>query len=84
MSLCITAHPLGTSFTNIFSTSFLKRRCDRALRAGKAEGAKCLLGGNRRGAKGYYVEPTVFSDVTGAPFRKTSSWPRSWANFSFV
>lgn len=31
---------------------------------GKKEGAKLLTGGNRWGNKGYYVEPTVFADVT--------------------
>jgi len=30
---------------------------------GKKEGAKCVLGGNRLGDKGYYVAPTVFTDV---------------------
>jgi len=33
--------------------------------SGKCEGAKLLCGGNRVGTKGYFVEPTVFSDVTG-------------------
>ncbi|OMJ85753.1 hypothetical protein SteCoe_12882 [Stentor coeruleus] len=32
--------------------------------SGKKEGAKLLTGGNRWGNKGYYVEPTVFADVT--------------------
>jgi len=31
--------------------------------AGKKEGAKCLVGGQRFGKKGYYVEPTVFTGV---------------------
>jgi aldehyde dehydrogenase (NAD+) len=31
--------------------------------AGKREGAKLLTGGNRVGQRGYFVEPTVFSDV---------------------
>jgi aldehyde dehydrogenase (NAD+) len=31
---------------------------------GKAEGAKLTTGGNRVGDKGYFVEPTVFADVT--------------------
>src|SRR5438067_7947455 len=31
--------------------------------AGKKEGAKMLLGGNRVGKKGYFIEPTVFTDV---------------------
>ncbi len=30
---------------------------------GKKEGAKLLTGGDRSGSKGYFVEPTVFSDV---------------------
>ena len=34
------------------------------IETGKAEGAKCLLGGARAGSKGYYVQPTVFSDVS--------------------
>ena len=31
---------------------------------GKQEGAKCLTGGKRHGDKGYFVEPTLFADVT--------------------
>lgn len=31
---------------------------------GKSEGAQCLTGGNRFGTKGYYIEPTVFANVT--------------------
>ncbi|CAG9332678.1 unnamed protein product [Blepharisma stoltei] len=31
---------------------------------GKQEGAKLLLGGNRWGKKGYFIEPTIFADVT--------------------
>jgi acyl-CoA reductase-like NAD-dependent aldehyde dehydrogenase len=33
------------------------------IETGKAEGAKCLLGGTRVGEKGYYVAPTIFADV---------------------
>ena len=33
------------------------------IESGKAEGAKCLLGGDRLGSKGYYVQPTIFTDV---------------------
>ena len=33
------------------------------IETGKAEGAKCLLGGDRLGTKGYYVQPTIFSEV---------------------
>ena len=31
--------------------------------AGKKDGARMLLGGNRVGQKGYFIEPTVFADV---------------------
>ena len=31
---------------------------------GKAEGAKLNCGGKRKGDKGFYVEPTVFSEVS--------------------
>lgn len=33
------------------------------IEKGKAEGAKCLEGGERHGDKGYYIKPTVFADV---------------------
>lgn len=33
------------------------------IEAGKKEGAKCETGGKRWGTKGYYIEPTVFSNV---------------------
>jgi aldehyde dehydrogenase (NAD+) len=32
--------------------------------SGKKEGAKLLLGGNRLGDRGYFIEPTVFDGVT--------------------
>jgi aldehyde dehydrogenase (NAD+) len=31
---------------------------------GKQEGAQCLTGGQRHGERGYYVEPTLFTEVT--------------------
>lgn len=31
---------------------------------GKDQGASCVVGGNRSGDTGYFVEPTVFTDVT--------------------
>lgn len=34
------------------------------VKTGEKEGAKLLLGGKRHGKKGYFVEPTVFADVT--------------------
>ncbi|KAH3830263.1 aldehyde dehydrogenase, mitochondrial-like [Dreissena polymorpha] len=33
------------------------------IKTGKDQGAKLVAGGNRVGKKGYFVEPTVFSDV---------------------
>lgn len=33
------------------------------IESGKADGAKCETGGKRWGTKGFYVEPTVFSNV---------------------
>ena len=34
------------------------------VESGKKEGAKLECGGGRHGDKGYFVESTVFSDVT--------------------
>lgn len=34
------------------------------ISSGQEEGATCILGGNRAGDKGYYIEPTIFTDVT--------------------
>ncbi len=34
------------------------------IESGKKEGAKLLIGGNRCGTKGYFIEPTVFDNVT--------------------
>ncbi|KAI0079706.1 NAD-aldehyde dehydrogenase [Panus rudis PR-1116 ss-1] len=33
------------------------------VEAGKQEGAKCILGGERRAGKGFYVDPTIFTDI---------------------
>ncbi|GFR81909.1 retinal dehydrogenase [Elysia marginata] len=33
------------------------------IESGKKEGAKCEAGGERHGDKGYFIKPTVFSDV---------------------
>lgn len=33
------------------------------IESGKTEGARLLLGGNRQGEKGFFVEPTIFADV---------------------
>jgi aldehyde dehydrogenase (NAD+) len=34
------------------------------IEKGKEQGAACVAGGNRFGDKGYFIEPTVFSEVT--------------------
>jgi aldehyde dehydrogenase (NAD+) len=31
--------------------------------SGKKSGAKCLVGGEREGAKGYFIKPTIFTDT---------------------
>ncbi|XP_046373568.1 retinal dehydrogenase 2-like [Haliotis rufescens] len=34
------------------------------IKSGKDEGATCEIGGTRHGEKGFFIEPTVFSNVT--------------------
>lgn len=34
------------------------------IQSGVRQGARMLCGGKKRGNKGYFVEPTVFADVT--------------------
>ena len=44
-----------------------QEQCDRVMgyiEAGKKEGARLLTGGKRFGERGYFIEPTVFDDVT--------------------
>ncbi|KAL8425144.1 hypothetical protein Efla_006105 [Eimeria flavescens] len=44
-----------------------KKQLDSVLRyieEGKKEGAKCILGGGKKEGKGYWVLPTIFTDVT--------------------
>ncbi len=44
-----------------------QEQCDRIMGyidSGKKEGAKLLAGGKRVGDKGYFIEPTVFANVT--------------------
>ncbi|EFP89168.2 aldehyde dehydrogenase (NAD+) [Puccinia graminis f. sp. tritici CRL 75-36-700-3] len=33
------------------------------IKSGKDEGATCLLGGDRHGQEGYFIQPTIFTDV---------------------
>jgi aldehyde dehydrogenase (NAD+) len=44
-----------------------QEQCDRIMGyidSGKKEGAKLLIGGNKVGQRGYFIEPTVFDGVT--------------------
>jgi aldehyde dehydrogenase (NAD+) len=44
-----------------------QEQCDRIMgyiEAGKKEGAKLLTGGKRLGDRGYFIQPTVFDNVT--------------------
>ena len=44
-----------------------QEQCDRIMgyiEAGRKEGAKMLIGGRRIGKTGYFIEPTVFDNVT--------------------
>lgn len=34
------------------------------IESGKTEGARCVTGGGRVTGKGFFVQPTVFADVT--------------------
>ncbi|PAV20791.1 NAD-aldehyde dehydrogenase [Pyrrhoderma noxium] len=34
------------------------------IESGKSEGAKVVFGGQKRDAKGYWVDPTIFADIT--------------------
>merc|ERR1712187_497991 len=34
------------------------------IESGKSEGATCALGGSRLGDKGYWIQPTIFTNVT--------------------
>ena len=36
----------------------------RYIESGKREGAECLIGGDRYGNRGYYIQPTVFDRVS--------------------
>src|SRR5262249_52796240 len=44
-----------------------QEQCDRVMsfiEAGQKEGAKMLCGGKRVGDRGYFIEPTIFDNVT--------------------
>jgi len=33
------------------------------IKSGKDEGATCLIGGDREGQEGYFIQPTIFTEV---------------------
>ena len=50
----------------LFALKVDKEQFDKILElieSGKKEGAKLECGGGRHGDKGYFIQPTVFSDV---------------------
>jgi aldehyde dehydrogenase (NAD+) len=52
---------------NFLGPQTTNRQLDKTMeyiRIGKEEGARLVCGGKRIGDKGYYVEPTIFADVT--------------------
>jgi hypothetical protein len=54
----------GTTMGPLISQKQMERVL-RYIDAGKSEGAEATCGGGRAGNRGYFVEPTVFSGVTG-------------------
>ena len=65
LSLAVIGDPQDES-TN-FGPMVSKRQLEIVLsyiEKGKAEGARLVTGGNRIAGQGYYVQPTVFADVT--------------------
>ena len=58
-----------------------QRQFDRIMdyiKIGKEEGATCLLGGNRVGDTGYFIEPTIF---TGNVYMQTSKLRKTKVHF---
>ena len=65
LSLAIIGDPLVDTTT--IGPMVSQRQLDIVLgyiEQGKAEGARLVVGGNRIAGNGYYIEPTVFADVT--------------------
>ena len=66
---CASARKLGNPFDTATQqgpqiSDVQMNRVLRYIELGKKEGARLLTGGKRWGNKGYFVEPTVFADVT--------------------
>ncbi|HTT06996.1 MAG TPA: aldehyde dehydrogenase family protein, partial [Steroidobacteraceae bacterium] len=52
----------GTTMGPVISATQLKRVLDY-IEVGKTEGASAVVGGQRTGDRGYFVQPTIFVDV---------------------
>jgi aldehyde dehydrogenase (NAD+) len=65
------ATKIGDSFDHetTHGPQITKAQFDKILNyieLGKSEGAVLAMGGQKHGSKGYYIEPTVFRDVTSS------------------
>ena len=63
---CSTNTFLSLKCKFLFALKVDKEQFDKILElieSGKKEGAKLECGGGRHGDKGYFIQPTVFSDV---------------------
>ena len=66
----------------------MKRQLDRVmgyLEKGRKEGAKLVTGGGRPKDMnlGYYVEPTIFSNVNSKTVRRHLDWVRSGGSLMY-
>jgi len=55
-------HPETTQGPQVSEVHF--KRVMNYIDLGKKEGATCYLGGERHGAEGFFIQPTIFTDVT--------------------
>jgi acyl-CoA reductase-like NAD-dependent aldehyde dehydrogenase len=53
----------GTTMGALINAKQLER-VSRYAQIGRDEGARLIIGGNRHGSTGYFMEPTLFADVT--------------------
>ncbi|BGP39807.1 hypothetical protein JCM10450v2_003779 [Rhodotorula kratochvilovae] len=53
----------GDSFQGPLTSQLQYDRVTAHIQSGKDEGATVHLGGNRHGTEGYFVQPTIFTDV---------------------
>lgn len=63
VSLLLHIHKLDLNFHELQIDSEQFQKILKYIRLGKESGATLETGGERFGTKGYYVQPTVFSNV---------------------